>query len=63
MTTWVLFYLAAYPEYVPELREEISQVLEESEWTSAAMHNLRKLDSFIKEVMRMKPVVGGKAFY
>jgi len=59
VNTWVLFHLAAYPEYVPELREEIEKVLEESEWTSAAMNSLQKLDSFIKEVMRVRPVIGG----
>jgi len=58
VNTWVLFHLAAYPEYVPELREEINQVLDGSEWTSASMNGLRKLDSFIKEVLRVRPVIG-----
>ncbi|KIM83563.1 hypothetical protein PILCRDRAFT_69319, partial [Piloderma croceum F 1598] len=58
VNTWVLFHIAAYPEYVPELRDEMDQVLEGSEWTCAAMNSLQKLDSFIKEVLRVKPVIG-----
>lgn len=55
----VLFDLAARPEYVPELREEIKSVLEkhDGEWTIESMSELRKLDSFIKESQRYNPTV------
>ncbi|KAJ2919184.1 hypothetical protein MD484_g1225, partial [Candolleomyces efflorescens] len=52
----VLFHLAAYPEYVKPLREEIENVTREHGWTKEAMVRLHKLDSFMKEVGRMAGV-------
>lgn len=52
-----LFQLAAAPEHVAPLREEIEMVLaEEGSITSkAAMLKLRKLDSFLRESQRLNP--------
>ncbi|DAA77852.1 TPA_exp: Cytochrome P450 oxidoreductase GliF [Trichophyton benhamiae CBS 112371] len=52
-----LFHLAAAPEHVAPLREEIETVLaEEGGLTSkAAMQKLRKLDSFLRETQRLNP--------
>ncbi|EFR05353.1 hypothetical protein MGYG_08364 [Nannizzia gypsea CBS 118893] len=52
-----LFELAAAPEHVAPLREEIEKVLaEEGCITSkAAMMKLRKLDSFFRETQRLNP--------
>ncbi|ESK87975.1 cytochrome p450 [Moniliophthora roreri MCA 2997] len=47
-----LFYLAAYPQYVAELREEVESIINEHGWTKAAMQQMRKLDSFLKEATR-----------
>ncbi|KAF2762310.1 cytochrome P450 [Pseudovirgaria hyperparasitica] len=55
MTSTNVFYdLAAHPEYITPLREEIRTVLAEHNGvlTVAALQQLRKMDSFIKESMR-----------
>ncbi|KAF8665785.1 hypothetical protein AX16_000232 [Volvariella volvacea WC 439] len=51
--TNALFDLAARPEYVEELREEITAVIESEGWSKTAMGKLRKLDSFVKESQRL----------
>ncbi len=58
------FYnLAAYPQYIHELRDEIRTVLADhgGVFTNAAMQAMKKLDSFIKETMRLHP--GGSASF
>lgn len=56
-TTNALFTLAASPEMTTELREEITAVLKEhGTFTSAALQQMKKLDSFLREVMRMYPL-------
>jgi hypothetical protein len=55
--TNVIYDLAAYPEYVEPLREEIVSVIGTAKvWSMPAMEKLDKLDSFIKESMRMNPM-------
>lgn len=56
-TSLAFFTLAANPELGPIFLEEINQCLEESggEWTNQALHNMKKLDSFLKEVARFEP--------
>ncbi|KZL82211.1 cytochrome p450 [Colletotrichum incanum] len=53
-TTNALYTLAATPELVPVLREDVQQALVGSNgvFTSSAMQNMKKLDSFLKECMR-----------
>ncbi|KAK3290825.1 cytochrome P450 [Chaetomium fimeti] len=55
--TNVFYNLAAYPQYIPELRDEIRTVLAEHNgvFTSSAMQAMKKLDSFLKETMRLDP--------
>ena len=48
-----LYELAAHPEYATPLREEIEAVTEKGGWTKASVMQLRKLDSFIKESIRI----------
>ena len=56
--THAIYNLAAYPEYVEPLHEEIQSVmLEEKIWTKKRVMKMRKLDSFIKESMRMHPFI------
>jgi cytochrome P450 len=53
------FYnLAAYPQYIPELRDEIRTVLAEHDgvFSSSALQAMKKLDSFLKETMRRDPL-------
>ncbi|KAK7460911.1 hypothetical protein VKT23_008839 [Stygiomarasmius scandens] len=51
--TTALYYLAARPDIIKELREEIEECIEELGWTKAAMGKMRKLDSFLKETQRI----------
>ncbi|KAJ3769084.1 cytochrome P450 [Lentinula raphanica] len=54
-----LYQLAAHPEVVAPLREEIEATVEESGWTKEAIGKMRKLDSFVKETLRFS---GGGGF-
>ena len=59
--THALYDLAAMPEYIQPLREEIEQVLqEEGGWQKGVLSKLRKMDSFLKESQRMSPPNNGK---
>jgi hypothetical protein len=64
LTTNTIFNLAAYPEYVPILKEEIDTVLAESggEFTLESMSKLKKLDSFMKEALRFNTPTTSKHF-
>jgi hypothetical protein len=52
----VFFDLATYPEYIPLLRQEIKSVLGEScdGYTVENFNLLKKMDSFMKESMRLQ---------
>ncbi|KAK7051554.1 hypothetical protein VNI00_004533 [Paramarasmius palmivorus] len=50
--TDALYALAAHPQYVDELREEIEAIVEEHGWSKASLQQMRKLDSFLKETER-----------
>lgn len=56
-STNVFYDLAAYPEYIEELRAEIRTVLAEhgGVFTSTALQAMKKLDSFLKESQRFHP--------
>lgn len=56
-TTNAFYSLAAMPELIPILREEIRTVLNEhGTFTTAALQQMKKLDSFLREVFRMYPL-------
>jgi cytochrome P450 len=57
-----LYDLAIRPEYLDELRKEAESAIQGHGWTKAAMQKLRKLDSFMKESVRMNPV-GSRASF
>lgn len=50
------------PELVEELREEIRSVLADNDGTpsTVALQHMKKLDSFLKEVLRIYPATMGK---
>ncbi|KAF5382328.1 hypothetical protein D9757_008447 [Collybiopsis confluens] len=48
-----LYQLAANPAVAQPLREEIQACVDEQGWTKAALGQMRKLDSFIKESQRV----------
>jgi Cytochrome P450 len=41
------------PECIQPLREEVESVVKEQGWTKAALFNMRKLDSFLRETQRI----------
>ncbi|ESK95651.1 cytochrome p450 [Moniliophthora roreri MCA 2997] len=53
-----LYCLAAHPQYVDELREEVESIVEEEGWTKASLQRMRKLDSFLKESERYSGSMG-----
>ncbi|KAI9164181.1 ent-kaurene oxidase [Paramyrothecium foliicola] len=55
--TNALYTLAVMPELVPELVEDVQQALTASDgdYSTQAMQNMKKLDSFLKETMRFYP--------
>lgn len=64
-TLHVLFDLAARPEYMDPLREELQEVLAETNGvlTKQTLTHLKKLDSFMKESQRHNPPSLGKYFH
>ena len=50
--THVIYDLAARPECMQPLRDEIEPIIAAEGWTKAAMGKMWKLDSFLKECMR-----------
>ncbi|KAH7346207.1 cytochrome P450 [Rhexocercosporidium sp. MPI-PUGE-AT-0058] len=57
LLTHVVYSLAQYPEYTSMLRREIEDVRakmgDDTEWTVEMLRRLKKLDSFMKETMRL----------
>ncbi|TDZ60834.1 Cytochrome P450 monooxygenase ATR2 [Colletotrichum trifolii] len=56
--TNAVYWLAAKPELAPVLREEVERVLAGSggRFTTAALADMKKMDSFLREVMRVTPL-------
>ncbi|KAJ0311102.1 hypothetical protein COL516b_001805 [Colletotrichum fioriniae] len=53
----VLYDLAAHPECISPMREEIDKVLtEDGGWKKTTLYKMRLMDSFLKETQRMNPV-------
>ncbi|KAH7926831.1 cytochrome P450 [Leucogyrophana mollusca] len=50
--TQALFNLAANPQYIQPLREEVESVVAKEGWSKGAMVKMRKIDSFLKETQR-----------
>ncbi|KAJ4390066.1 hypothetical protein N0V93_007539 [Gnomoniopsis smithogilvyi] len=59
-TTNAFYCLAVMPEMITELREEVRAVLKEyGTFTTIALQRMKKLDSFMREVMRCYPLSWG----
>ncbi len=54
--THALFDLASNPEYLKPLREEVEEVTNREGWTKTALDQMCKVDSFLKESQRLRPV-------
>ncbi|KAK7060436.1 hypothetical protein VNI00_001201 [Paramarasmius palmivorus] len=49
---WVVYNLAAHPEYVGLLREEVESIVASEGWTKAGLNKMRRVDSFVRETLR-----------
>ncbi|KAI6014537.1 hypothetical protein PISMIDRAFT_6834 [Pisolithus microcarpus 441] len=54
--TRVVYDLAAHPEYLVPLREEVDAVVRQDGWTKVAIDKMYKIDSFLKESYRFDGV-------
>jgi aspirochlorine biosynthesis cytochrome P450 monooxygenase len=56
LITHMIYNVLIYPEYLEPLREEISAcTAAHGGWTEKAMNEMWKLDSFIRETLRVQP--------
>ncbi|KAJ7333990.1 cytochrome P450 [Mycena albidolilacea] len=53
--THALFDLTTHPEHFLPMREEAERVVREEGWTKAALNNMPKIDSFLRESQRLNP--------
>jgi len=51
--TYAMYRLLAHPECIQPLREEVTSVITEQGWTRASLLSMRKLDSFLREALRI----------
>ncbi|KAJ6612093.1 cytochrome P450 [Mycena sp. CBHHK59/15] len=51
--THALYDLTTYPDHILPMREEAERVVAEEGWTKAALNSMHKIDSFIRESMRL----------
>ena len=58
--TDIVFDLAAHPEYVAPMREEVEAIIEAEGWTKPSIGKMHKVDSFVKESQRIG--IGGSTF-
>lgn len=52
----------ALPDFIPQLLEEAQTALDENNgvFTSSALQSMKKMDSVLKEVLRLSPASMGK---
>ncbi|KAI0783163.1 cytochrome P450 [Abortiporus biennis] len=53
-----VYHLAANPEFIQPLREEITAVVQKEGWSKAAMASMKRLDSFLRESQRLNGISG-----
>ncbi|KIM22630.1 hypothetical protein M408DRAFT_28548 [Serendipita vermifera MAFF 305830] len=58
-----LYWLLARPKYIAPLREEIEETVGRLGWTKDAIGQMPKLESFMKECMRMTPLGARMSLY
>ncbi|KAH9942847.1 cytochrome P450 [Amylocystis lapponica] len=54
--THALFHLAANPEYIQPLREEVEAAVKSDGWTKDALAKMSRLDSFLRESQRVNGI-------
>lgn len=56
LITHMIYNILMYPEYLQPLRDEIKAAIDEhGGWTEKALNDMWRLDSFIKETLRVDP--------
>jgi len=55
--THAFYHLLSHPEYIEPLRQEVEAVIEEEGWTRAGIDRMQKLDSFVRETLRIDSIV------
>ncbi|KAJ7116110.1 cytochrome P450, partial [Mycena crocata] len=51
--TNVIFDLTTYPSHIEPMRKEAEEMIRNNGWTKAALNNMHKIDSFIRESQRV----------
>jgi len=51
--THVLYRLLSHPEHMEPLRQEVETIVAEEGWTKAGVDRMHKIDSFIRETLRI----------
>ena len=54
--THVLYDLAAHPEWMQPLRDEVEALVAEHGWTKNALNKMWKLDSLLREGLRVNGI-------
>lgn len=54
--TIALLDLATYPDLIPQLRQEVIDVLSDGGWSKQTLYKMKLMDSFLKESQRLHPV-------
>lgn len=52
---FAFYHLASSAECMQILREEVDGVFAHEGWSKAALGKMRRLDSFLKELLRLNP--------
>jgi len=60
--THAFYHLAANPEYLVPLREEVEEAIRQHGWSKEAMDKMHKVDSFIKESQRLHTLANGESY-
>lgn len=61
--TNALLYLAANPQLIQPLREEVEEIVRQEGWSRAALGKMHKVDSFLRESERMQGFSGSTCLY
>ena len=56
MFSHAVYNLVSHPEYIEPLREEIDPLVSAYGWEKTTITKMRKLDSFLKETLRLHPL-------
>ncbi|KAJ7086278.1 cytochrome P450 [Mycena epipterygia] len=54
--TSALYNLTTFPSHIASMREEAERVVAVDGWTKSALANMHKIDSFLRESLRMTPL-------